>query len=126
MDLNLRAGDLIHIKPGTHFMAGAKVHAKIEYFPCHIYIPPPDPNMFDSIMNNGGSMLEPMQMEMGDESSLANNTDVPERIEVHQLNHAHNETVLPLPKKNKQNVPATDVQLVAIKENEIKLKILQL
>lgn len=28
-DLNLHAGDLIHIKPGTHFMAGSTVHAKL-------------------------------------------------------------------------------------------------
>jgi hypothetical protein len=34
-DLNLRAGDLIHFKPGTHIKAGAKLHAKIEYWPCH-------------------------------------------------------------------------------------------
>jgi hypothetical protein len=36
-DLNLRAGDLIHIKPGTHFKAGSTVHAKIEFDPCTGY-----------------------------------------------------------------------------------------
>ncbi len=32
--LDLRAGDLINLKPGTHFMNGSTVHLKIEFEPC--------------------------------------------------------------------------------------------
>jgi hypothetical protein len=32
--LNLRAGEYIHVFPGTHFKAGSEAHLKIEYQPC--------------------------------------------------------------------------------------------
>ena len=32
--LNLRAGETIELKNGTHFKPGSEVHLKIEYFPC--------------------------------------------------------------------------------------------
>lgn len=123
MHLNLRAGDLIHIKPGTHFMAGSTVHAKIEYFPCHIYIPPPPPIIIDDPWGNGGGMLEPIPQEDENKCVLAQ--------EFETTDHRNKQTdseeyICTIPRNDVPSESNIDLKLVAIKENEVELKILQL
>jgi len=123
MHPHLRAGDLIHIKPGTHFMAGSTVHAKIEYWPCHIDIPPPPPIIIDDPWGNGGGMLEPIPQEDENESVLAQNIDA--RINLENQNIFEG-AISTNPENEKPNESDIDLKLLAIKENEVELIILQL
>jgi hypothetical protein len=113
MHLNLRAGDLIHIKPGTHFMAGSTVHAKIEYFPCHIEIEDFEPIIPDP-WGNGGGMLEPIPQEDENKCVLAQNIDA--NIDQKKLTVLE-EAICTIPENEKPNESDIDLKLLAIKEN---------
>jgi hypothetical protein len=122
-DLNLRAGDLIHIKPGTHFMAGSTVHAKIEYWPCHIDIPPPPPIIIDDPWNDDGGMLESIPQEDENKCLLAQN--IATNIDQKKLTILE-EAICTIPEKEKPNESEIDLKPLAIKENEVEFKTLAL
>jgi hypothetical protein len=122
-NLQLRAGSSIIFKPGTHFKAGSTVHAKIEYWPCHIDIPPPPPIIIDDPWGNGGGMLEPIPQEDENKCVLAQNI----APNIDQKNQNIFEGAISTnPENEKPNESDIDLKLLAIKENEVELIILQL
>jgi len=123
-DLNLRAGDLIHIKPGTHFMAGSTVHAQIEYWPCHIEIEDFEPIIPDP-WGNGGGMLEPIPQESEDESLLAKERDSLDDVHSKVIQNEQIQSMALNSNKQKKNLPnesCEKVEIVAIRENEVEFK----